>query len=409
MTAPERTVRPVLVFAVCRVPVRARSGSPIRSHRLVSGLAERFEVVLVAPRRELGVAEPPPGDEEIRRDLPGVEVVTVPARRGGKRARQLISLASRHSSQFGQVGTRQLRATVHEVARRRNAAIVHFDDPGAASAGPVQGVINTFAPHNVEHEILAGAVEHSTGARRAFSALEARKVRREELAQWNWADMCIAVSDLDAQSMVKGGARDVLVVPNGTDSVSRAPAPRRAPGEPLRLFFVGADYLPNRIGLEWLIGEVLPAARRHVPIVLDIVGMPLEVGAGVEGVVAHGRVASLASFYREAHAAVVPILFGSGTRLKVVEAMAQGVPVVSTTLGAAGLPVRPGAHFLCGDDASTFAAALVELAERLTAHPDGLEPMLSAARGVAEELFWPRITDTLIAGYEGALAAAGRS
>lgn len=401
-------MRPPLVFAAPYVPVPARSGAPIRSHRLMMGLAHRFDVVLVAPDGPRGAPGARPGDEEIARELPGVDVIRVAGRplRVGKRLNQAMTIMSSAPWETA-YATPAVRGAVLETARARGARIVHFDDPGSACAGPIAGAVNVFAPHNIEHEIHRGAAAASPGlARRAFARLEARKLKRMEEAQWRWADLCVAVSDADAEVMRRGGARSIAVAPNGTDPIERRPHPRRAPGEPLRLLFVGSDYLPNREGLRWLVDDILPAVRARVPVVLDVVGMPVDATPAGPGVTAHGRVPSVDPYYSAAHAAVVPIPYGSGTRLKVVEAMARGVPVVSTRLGAAGLPVVAGQHFLAADEAPAFADALVAIAGRLADGDGRLEPMLAAARAVAEELFWPEIIDRLADVYEAALHGA---
>jgi hypothetical protein len=83
--------------------------------------------------------------------------------------------------------------------------------------------------------------------------------------QWRAADICVAVSELDEQAMRNGGARQVVVVPNGTDPVPRQPIPHRAAGEPLKLLFIGAPYLPNVLAVEWLVRDVLPLSGGGQP------------------------------------------------------------------------------------------------------------------------------------------------
>lgn len=397
-------MRPLIVFATRRAPVRAQSGGTIRTHRLLMGLAQRFEVVLVALDREPGSeGEPPANPAEIARELPGIETVAVRAPSGSKRLQQLMSVPARRSWSFGRYATPTLGAAVHGVARERNASLVHFDGPGVFLVGAVPGRINVVAPYDIEHEIQRSAAERTAGLRRAFARLEARKVLVEERVQWRAADLCVAVSDLDEQAMRRGGAQHVIVVPNGTDAVPRQPIPWRSRHDPLRILFVGAPYLPNRLGVEWLIADVLPAVRARIPVVLDVVGLLPDQVPRAAGVTVHGRVPSVAPFYTSAHVAVVPIFEGSGSRLKVVEAMARGLPTLSTTLGAAGLGLTPGTHYRVADDETSFATALVKLHEELAEHPDRLESMLASARRAAESLFWPRIVDRLASEYEAAL------
>lgn len=393
-----------IVFAARRVPVPADSGAPIRTHRLLRGLAEEFAVTLVAPQHRPGSADGPADLAAAREQLPGVEIVTVPGLGPSKRLRQLAGLAGSRSWEFGRYASPAFRRAVQQAGRR--AALVHYDDIGAGLTGPVPGAVNSFAPHNIEHRILEGAAAVDRGLRRAFARRDARRLRAEELALWRGSQLVVAVSEAEAAAMRAAGAARVLVVPNGTDPAARLPVPALAAGEPLRLLFVGAsDYRPNRVGLEWLLDEVLPRLAGRLPTHLDVVGRPPVGLPPRDGVTIHGPVPSVEPFYARAHAAVVPVPYGSGTRLKVVEAMARGVPVVSTPVGAEGLGVHPGQEYLGATDAAGFAAAIAEVAARLGGEGPPLEPLLAAARAVAEPLFWPRLAARLVAGYRDAIAA----
>lgn len=389
-----------LVFALRHIPLPATSGAPIRSLRLLTGLAREFDCVMVCPG--FGAGQDVVAPEEIEAALPGVEVVAVPHRLRSRRARQVRSLAGAASAEFGGNATSALRTAVREEASRRGAEVVHYDDVSAGLCGPVPGVLNAFAPHNVEHRILADTARHSRGPRGAFALYDGIRLRREELRLWRSMDLCVAVSDLDAAAMRAGGARALVIAPNGTDGVPRQPTPTLPAGRPLRMLFVGAgDYQPNRAGLRWLIDEILPRLDDR-DWTLDVVGTPPGVLPAHPRVTFHGRVASVAPYYAAAHLAVVPIPYGSGTRLKVVEAMARGIPVVATPVGAEGLGLRAGEHFLCGADTAAFADALVQAAARLEGAGPSLEPLLAAARAVAERLFWPRIAAALAADYRAA-------
>lgn len=340
----------------------------------------------------------------MRAALPRADVVTVPGLGGGKRRAQLLSLASRDSYEWGRYRRRGFAEALRREAGQRRPAIVHFDDLGASLAGPVGETLNVFAPHNVEARILAETARSATGARKLFAAAEARKIAREEQRQWRLADLCVAVSDLDAAAMRAGGARRVVVAPNGTDAVDCLPALTRTADEPIRLLFVGTlAYWPNEHGVAWFVREVLPRIQHQVDARFDVVGDAPPRRVEGPGVTYHGHVADLRLQYEAAHAVVVPLHHGSGTRLKVVEAMAYGRPLVSTRLGAEGLPLADGSHFLAADDPETFAARVVALARALEA---GEPPhaMVRAARKAAEELFWPKVAARLAEAYRDALA-----
>ncbi|MEL7156643.1 MAG: glycosyltransferase family 4 protein, partial [Actinomycetota bacterium] len=130
------------------------------------------------------------------------------------------------------------------------------------------------------------------------------------------------------------------------------------------LLFVGSmGYEPNRQGLGWFVEAILPRIRRHRPEArLRIVGSgpPVDsAAADAAGVEVIGLVDELGPELRAAAAVVVPVLWGAGTRIKLIEAMANRVPVVSTTVGAEGLGLVHGRHLQLADDPEQFAQACV--------------------------------------------------
>lgn len=340
--------------------------------------------------------------DELERALPGIHVVTVAGRRFPKRLGQLTSLSWRRSWAFGRYFSDEL-AVAAATAVSDGAVLVHFDDLGVASIGPVPGAVNVYSAHNVEQRIVADTVRTSHGARKSFGKIELRKVQREEARVWRSMGLCLAVSDLDAAAMRAGGAR-VEICPNGTDPVDQLTFPTRVRDDPLRLLFVGSiDYQPNYLGLRWFLDEIFPQVAKKVPTVLDVVGSHRRSFPTVEGVVFHGEVPSVVPFYARAHIAVVPVLFGSGTRLKVIEAMALGRPVVATPVGVEGLPVSAGVHYFSGDDSRSFARAVLAAADQAEARPAELAQMLERARSAASGFFWPKIVDALVETYRAEL------
>jgi glycosyltransferase involved in cell wall biosynthesis len=394
-----------IIFVARRPPFPLANGARIRSHRLLTGLAQAFDTTFLTFEHEATSAEGHIPRAELERLLPGVRVITVPGRRVPKRAGQLRSLASRRSWEFGRYRSEPLaRAIAHAVGD--GARLVHFDDLGVALAGPAAGAVNAYSAHNVEYRILAGTVAESSGVRRAFAHNELRKVRREEERAWRSMSLCLAVSDLDATIMRAGGAR-VDVCPNGTDAVEPLAAPTRRAGEPLRMLFVGSvDYGPNYTGISWFLDEVLPRLREQLPATLDVVGSRRRPLPAIDGVSYHGQVPSVEPFYERAHVAIVPIRFGSGTRLKVVEALALGRPVVATTVGAEGLPLTPGVDYHRADDATAFADALQRVAAATAAGSSDLAAMLAHGRAAVAHLSWPAIVDRLAELYEAELRRA---
>jgi glycosyltransferase involved in cell wall biosynthesis len=398
--APKPVKRPRLLFCARRPPFPLVTGARIRTHRLLSGLAESFETTFVTFEHDPASPDGHVALERLERLLPsGIEIVTVPGSAGGKRLRQARSLLRHRSWEYGRYQLKAMQTALTLLSEQLQPQVIHFDDLGVAQFGPLAGALNVYSAHNVEYRVLEGTIRNSRGPRRWFAHIERRKVERLERRVWKTMSLSLACSELDADEMRSGGAR-VVICPNGSDPVDALPVPRREADEPLRLLFVGAvDYRPNQLGLEWFISEVLPQLRGQVPVAVDVVGAPPRKLAGAAEVVLHGRVPSVQPFYERAHAVIVPVLYGSGTRLKVIEAMAYRRPVVATTMGAEGLPIRAGGDYFQADDPQAFAGALRRLARQMELGDPQLEQMLGDARTAIEPLLWPRIVNQLTSTY----------
>jgi glycosyltransferase involved in cell wall biosynthesis len=195
----------------------------------------------------------------------------------------------------------------------------------------------------------------------------------------------------------------VMVVPNGVDldyfQPDSVPDPRS--DEPTVMFCGAMDYSPNVDALRWFFSEIHESLLRHVPEVrVLIVGKnPIkEVQAYAErqGVSVTGGVPDVRPYYRRSWIQMVPLRIGGGTRLKIVESLAIGTPVVSTTIGAQGLELRHGEDIFLADDPESFASGIASLLDD-PALRDRLE---LAGIAVAKERFgWPAIGERLSRRY----------
>jgi sugar transferase (PEP-CTERM/EpsH1 system associated) len=224
--------------------------------------------------------------------------------------------------------------------------------------------------HNVEAEIWRRHAETQTGALgRLLYSMQQRRMMRFEARTLRRFDGVLAVSDADRDTfrrLYAGAIRGTIkVVPTGVDTDYFAPAPSAADSR--RLVFTGSmDWLPNEDAMRFFCREVLPLVRAEEPeVTLSIVGRaptPAVEKLGEEpGIQVTGRVDDVRPYMSEAAAYIVPLRIGGGTRLKIFEAMAMGKAVVSTTVGAEGLPVTSGKHVLLADEPRTFARSVVRL------------------------------------------------
>ena len=242
--------------------------------------------------------------------------------------------------------------------------------------------------HNIEYEVLKRTAEAPTALpRRIYSSMNWRKLRREELTSWRRFDG-VALTSARDEAFVKAELPETptTVVPNGVDL--DAFVPLAGAEEPDTLLYFGAiNYFPNEDAVVFFIDQILSKIRALRPNVrFQILGP----GAGAEvlaragdGVEVLGMVDDVAPFIERAAAVVVPLRIGGGTRLKVVEAMAKGKPIISTHLGAEGIDAVHGEHLLLADQPQDFAAAVEQvLSDRALAARLG-----AGARELAEDRY----------------------
>ncbi|MBI4301866.1 MAG: glycosyltransferase, partial [Chloroflexi bacterium] len=200
-----------------------------------------------------------------------------------------------------------------------------------------------------------------------YSWMQWHKLLSYEKAACRRAQAVIAVSEEDRQALLQLNTQlDVTVVPNGVDvEYYQNLGPPPAVSD-LNLLFTGTmDFRPNVDAVVWFCQDVLPRIQRHVShLRFLIVGQ--SPNATVRrligpGVVVTGAVPDVRPYMAQASVYVVPMRIGSGVRLKALEAMAYGIPVVSTKVGVQGIAVTPSRHFLLADRAQEFAAQVVKL------------------------------------------------
>ena len=221
--------------------------------------------------------------------------------------------------------------------------------------------------HNVEYLIWKRLCDLETVPwRRALLEIEWRKLRARESAACAAADLTVAVSEHDCLRLNKlAPAANCAWIPTGVDIEYFSPSANAE--RPAHLVFSGSmDWHPNEDAVRYFIGEILPAIRDAIPAAtFSIVGRnpsaELHSFAAAAGVEVTGTLDDIRPAIAEASVCVVPLRAGSGTRLKIFEALAMGKPVVSTTLGAEGLAMESGRHFVAADGPRAFAEAVVGL------------------------------------------------
>jgi glycosyltransferase involved in cell wall biosynthesis len=395
-----------VLFVACGPPLPRDNGGRLRTFHLLEELSEHAEVVLVTLDREPASGMKPCPAEEIEAALPGlreVHLVRTPA--AHKRLRQLTSLAGRHSYTEGMHRSPALVNAVRTGMSRFEPDLVHCDSLFCAHVHPSESAAEAtwvLSMHNDE-ALLKDRLAATAGEwlRRTLYRREAEALRELQGSYFGVFDHVLAVSDGERARFEAQGARSALTVPNGVASLPRPAGPPPDPerDEPLRLLFVGSlNYEPNAQGLEWFVQEVAPRVRERTFVDIEIVG-PGRRGPELPGVRYVGRVDDLAPVYARAHAAVVPLRAGAGSRLKVLEAMAHGVPLISTSLGVEGYDIHDGEQALIADDPAGLAERIFLLDASLRGDRRLAGALVDSGYDLARDYFWPEIGDDLARAY----------
>jgi polysaccharide biosynthesis protein PslH len=248
------------------------------------------------------------------------------------------------------------------------------------------GVPVVLFQHNVEAMIWerhAQVAAHPL--KKAYMREQWRRMRRFEASECRRVSSVVAVSAQDADVFRRDyGVAEVPDVPTGvdTDYFVRQPDVVRTPGS---MVFTGSmDWMPNEDGIAWFVESIMPKIAAAVPgATLTIVGRNptakvRALHAPESGVTVTGSVPDVRPYLASHQLFIVPLRVGGGTRLKIYEGMTMGLPTVSTTIGAEGLPVVPGEHLLLADDPAHFAQECIAL---LT------DPLRGAAMGDAADRY----------------------
>lgn len=388
-----------LLFVTSRLPFPPREGHQLRSWHLLRAAARRHEVHLLCLQR--------PEDGEPRAELrdvaASVTCVPLPSPRDAGNALHAATrwLAGGEPLIFARYDSAALRQAFREKVAQVDA--VHLDILAVAGLRDLvpDGMPMILNEHNVESQLL-----------RARQGIEASRVRslllrwqaagatRFERTTCEDATRVLACSRDDAARLQAMAPRArIEVVPNGVDLQA---FPSYADCEPAArsLVFVGQmGWFPNRDGIAWFLQDVMPRLPGCHLTVVGTRGAMQAPAALADAVQFTGFVDDLRPLVRDAAVYVVPLRAGSGTRLKILEAMAMGKALVSTRIGAEGIGLRHDEDALLADTADEFAAAI----ERVLADPALRRRLGRAARAKAErEYGWESIGDRLLQVYDDA-------
>lgn len=230
----------------------------------------------------------------------------------------------------------------------------------------------------------------------------AQNTRRRELAVYNEADLVVTVTTDDDKIL-----REVLPdTPTVIIPIIVPCAPRPRLQRAKKLFFVANfHHLPNADGITWFAKEIWPTVKSAVPdAALEVAGREpppaVKSLAAIPGIAVIGWIPETAPYLDQAALSIAPLRYGGGMKVKVTEALARGVPVVTTSFGVQGFGGKSGEHYCVADDPQGFAAAVIHLLQ----DPVAAEAMAARGQNLVQNLCSPeavgRIVETLPAGVK---------
>jgi len=254
--------------------------------------------------------------------------------------------------------------------------------------------------HNVEAKIWKRHYEiQNNPLKRAYLYDQWRRMFAFERKVCQQFDTVVAVSKDDREQMVQDyGIETIDDVPTGVDTEYFRPRGGRS-GTPNLVFTGSMDWLPNEDAIRYFIQQIMPLIKHTIPTVtLTVVGRNpyrslLELSAKDASLIVTGRVEDVRPYMEQAAVYIIPLRIGGGTRLKIYEAMAMERPIVSTTVGAEGLPVKNGVHLLLADQPASFAEAVVNI---LSNRPLADALAGRAAALVREQFGWDKATEKFV-------------
>lgn len=389
-----------ILYLTEKFPFPLHDGGNLRSYHLLRGLAERHDVCLLshAPGAESAIAALSDCCRVVTlRSTPKLRRVAVNVLRPGG-WRQPFFLWKNRAQALLNAASRMLRAEAFDA--------IHFNhlDTACFAVERRWQQPQVFDSHNCLSDMTRQLRGDAVGRiRSAHLSREHAALRQQEAEVCRRTDVTLVCSEQDARAFRRlHPAVRAVVVPNGVDSEYFRPA-TAAEEQADTLVFTGAmSYWPNEQAAIYFCREVMPVLRasgRAIRCYLVGRDPSPRVRALHDGssVIVTGAVDDVRPFVRQAQAVVVPLLHGGGTRLKILEAFSMSKAVVSTSLGAEGIPARHGQEILLADDAASFARqTLSVLADSALRRRLGQQ----ARQFAVEQFDWRTIRQTLCDVYE---------
>lgn len=367
------------------VPYPPKAGVLIRSYYLLRELSKHFEIDLLAFNQpallntffEKKEEALPEATAALRSFCKTVQVEPIPTERSkaAKYACALTSLFSPTPYTIRWLHSEAYNSKVVALLSSQEYDLVHLDTESLAPYAPpsYSGAI-ALDHHNVESHMLLRRANNETNIAKSFYFYqEGRKLLSYERRTLSRFHSHVVCSDEDANRLREiDDSLTIHVAPNGV--VFPEHAPHRNPDHnTVRLLFIGGlSWYPNRDAVHYFLDDIWPALTRAFPQVqLDVIGRSpsdkIVAAANTDSrIKVHGFVDNIKAFYRQATAYVCPIRDGGGTKLKIIDALANALPIIANPIACEGIDLIHGESVLFANSAEDYIAQL----RRVVEHPE---------------------------------------
>ena len=381
------------------VPFPLNTGKRIRTWNLLRRLKDRHEITFLswgkgkAPADGVGVRFVNLGQE-----LPAMQGPFFYASLLGNLLSPLPYSVQRHAG-------KAMKQAVQALVAREKFDLIHCEwTPYVEAVRDVMRHCPTvLSAHNVEARIWERYLNTETNLlKKEYIRIQHRKFDRFERDAARACAHVAAVSEKDALAFSSYGCQKVSVVPNGVDEAYFYS--RTDPVKPFNMVFTGSmDWRPNQDGISHFLTDIFPLVLKRLPEATCTVvgrnppGWLSDMAKTTTGVQVTGTVDDVRPYIAGSPLYIVPLRVGGGSRLKILEALAMGKTVLSTTIGAEGLHLEDGEHLLLRDNDQDFADAAVEA----LLNPERFAGLAAKGRDRVMELYtWDRIAGSMEAIWE---------
>jgi glycosyltransferase involved in cell wall biosynthesis len=393
------------------LPYPLFNGGNIRLYNLLKYLAKEHEITLICERRENQT------DADVRAlEAFCKKVLTVPRRK--QWSAENIFKTGTSSSPFLITGhtSQEMTDLIEEELRATKYDLIHVETFYVMQNLPATDLPIVLAEHNIEYLVYQRYAYKAPFFLRPLLMVDVRKLRRLEEVYWKKASAVIAVSEAEKAMIETVTQKSCFLVPNGVDTSTFKPLPERqeAKENGKMLLFIG-DYkwMQNRDAVTWIIKTIWPKINEKLKtenvtfaVKLWIVGRTIPdslkaLTSDPNIVFDENAPDNTAEIFNQADLLLAPIRVGGGTSYKILESMAVGTPVVTTSLGQEGIEVVKGRDLLVADSPEEIAKVTVEV----LSNPKEYKRLSENGRKqVAKTYDWPVIAKALEKVYRAAVS-----